>query len=127
VANDSEGALGCAVIIVAFFGAGVWALMGMGVVGEQEGVVKYSDCREVVRLQPDTFQKFYHSFTCETNKSQSGKVIDGICVRIVLASSWDSSSNACTSAYVYPKLPELKCTDPKFPKPGYDDMCHASY
>lgn len=118
---DNSGALGCLVIIGAILGASIWGLRGLGLVGEQEGVVKYSDCREIVQLPPDTLQKYYHSFTCETSKTQSGTVMRGICVRV--ESSWWGS--ACTSAYIYQKLPALKCTDPKYPNLGYDDRCHA--
>ena len=61
MANE-DGPLGCLFIVLAIVGVGVWGLSESGLVGEQDGVVKYSDCREIIQLPPNTFQKYFHSF-----------------------------------------------------------------
>lgn len=91
--------------------------------GEREGIIKYDDCRAIVTLQPDTLQKYYRTFTCGYNRTKSGKIMSGECVRIVNDKSFFSSSHTCATAYVYEKEQEGNCTDPARPYLTYDDMC----
>lgn len=62
--------------------------------GEREGVVKAEDCREIILLKADTFQKYYKNFTCSPN---------GICVHIDTDRSLLSKGNNCLTAFVYDK------------------------
>lgn len=90
---------------------------------EREGMVKYDDCRQVITLAPDTWQRYFHTFTCSYLKTKSGKIMRGECVRIENDKSLLSSSHTCATAYVYEKKQEGSCTDPAHPYLTYDDMC----
>jgi hypothetical protein len=48
--------------------------------GEQEGVVKYDDCQEIVEVkQADVW---FGTYTCNMQRTMSGKVMEGTCVRV---------------------------------------------
>jgi hypothetical protein len=85
---------------------------------EREGVVKYEDCREIVTTKPDAFDTLFHQFTCSTQKTLSGKVMRGTCVRVET-----TSDGKCLAAYVYQKATEGRCpvAQPFF---GADDKCY---
>lgn len=112
-------ALGCGVVAL-FLLCGLYAGCG---VKEREGVVKYDDCRHVIDLKPNTFQKRFHTFTCEYRKSQSGKVISAKCVRVESDGTLFSATHSCNAAYVYYRWKHDGC--PKVdPYLGYDDKCY---
>jgi hypothetical protein len=110
--------------ILALIGLAIWG--GSSIFfGEREGFIKYEDCREVIRLQPDTLQKYYKTFTCSYRKTKSGKHMGGVCVHVDSAGTLFSASNACTSAYVYQAESQNEgCKQPAYPYLGYDDQCH---
>lgn len=90
---------------------------------EREGIVKYSDCREIINLKNNTWQKYVKTFTCKYSKTISGKIMGGICVHVDMSNSLFSSGNECLTAYVYKKEPEVNCPR-EFPYLGYDDKCY---
>ncbi|MBU6415420.1 hypothetical protein KGQ34_04260 [Patescibacteria group bacterium] len=123
--NDKWGNFVGILIMISFVFWGIHGLLGWG---EREGVVKYDDCREVVTLTPDTWQKLYHTFSCTySRKTKSGRSMGGgECVRIENDSSLFSTSHTCATAYVYEKDPSGGvCTDPTHPYLTYDDTCSA--
>jgi len=118
-----EGEAGCLAIIVLAVCGLAWAASGI-FFGEREGSVKFDDCREVIRLQPDTLQKFYKTFTCSSSKTKSGGIISEQCVHIDNDSTLFSSSHSCATAYVYTRHDE-GCTNLKYPYLHYDDKCYS--
>jgi hypothetical protein len=119
------------IIAIAFIALIVWGVYSSFGWGEREGVVKYDDCRSVVMLSSDTWQKFYKTFTCTYAKTQSGKVMSGECVHIDTAGTAFSASSACETAYVYEKAQDSACkgnTKDGVPYPylGYDDKCYTT-
>jgi hypothetical protein len=97
----------------------IYFFVGSGL-GEREGRVNYSDCRETIPLAEDNFHKFYQGFTCEYYKTEKGKIINGTCVHI----DYDGNSG-CKVAYIYNRGQDKnQCTDKKFPVLGINDMCY---
>lgn len=109
-------------IIVGLILWGIYSLLGWG---EREGVVSYEDCRQIINLPSDTWEKYYHTFTCSYRKTQSGLIMDGMCVRIENDRSLFSTSHTCATAYIYEKKQEGNCKDPQYPYMGYDDKCYT--
>ncbi|MFA4845745.1 MAG: hypothetical protein WC654_04260 [Patescibacteria group bacterium] len=90
--------------------------------GEREGEVKYSDCREIIKLSDNPIQLFYKKFTCTYEKTASGRIRRGTCVHIEHPFSLFRSNNECDIAYLYYKEQEDVC--PKdYPVLQYDDKC----
>jgi hypothetical protein len=118
--GDGEAA---GIIFLLVIGMGLWWLFGD--VGERDGVAKYSDCREVVTLPPDSNQHYYKTFTCTVQRTKSGLVMAGECVHIDYDSGLFSNGRGCKTAYVYVKTPELRCLDPKYPVLHYDGVCYS--
>jgi hypothetical protein len=112
-----------AIIPIIFIGALFWWIV---VDNEREGTARYGDCREIVRLQSDTFQKYYKNFTCNGQKTRSGIVMNGECVHIDYTGWPFSSSGECKVAYVYTRRPGASCNNPELPYLWYDDKCHAT-
>ncbi len=113
-----------ALIVIGLIGWGIASLFGVSFGITNEGVVKYDDCRTTVTLQSDSWEKYFKKFTCTYDKTQSGKIISGVCVHTDNDSSLLATSSTCSTAYIY----ELKqdptiCTDPKYPYLRYDDKC----
>ena len=50
------------------------AVVFSGCASKKEGIVKYDDCREVIKLNNDSYEKYYKDFTCEYVKTKSGKI-----------------------------------------------------
>ena len=88
--------------------------------GEQEGFTKADDCRSSIGLTEGSFDTWFKRFTCTTKKTQSGKIISGVCVSVV------TEGPVCQTAYTYQKKPQITCSNPNFPFPGYDDICHSN-
>jgi hypothetical protein len=120
--SNSSGEGGLVTIVV--IGLILWGISAL-FFGEREGTVNVSDCRETISLQPDTFQKYYKTFTCTTQKTKSGLLMRGVCIHVDTDGSIFSSSHSCAVAYVYEKKQEGHCTDPKFPYLGEDDKCYS--
>jgi len=78
---------------------------------ESEGIVKYDDCRQIITIQDNSWQKYLMKFTCNYIKSPTGKIIGGECVHITNDYSLLGSSNACKKAYIYQRNPDVKCPD----------------
>ena len=87
--------------------------------GEQEGFVKYDDCRETITLKESDMERFFHKFTCTVRETASGKSMGGNCVSV------KTENGICTQAYVYEKKQDAVCTDPKYPYLGNDDKCYV--
>lgn len=104
----------CAAIFLWGFGDGLNS-------GEREGTVSYEDCREKIPMTEQTasFKKMYQSFTCEYDKTEKGRIRGGTCVHIEY-----EKNQGCKAAYIYKKLQDKVCTDPKFPQLGVDDRCY---
>ncbi len=109
--------------ILFLIGLGVWFFAG----GERDGVVKYQDCREIVKLQPDTYQKYYKTFTCDIARTVSGKSMGGECVHIEYDGSFLSQSRGCNVAFVYTVKQDAICNDKNYPNLGTDDKCYAPF
>lgn len=71
---------------------------------EREGLVDYSGCKEVIKIdESDEQAKLLKEFTCDFVKTKDGQVMSGICF------SLEYNGGACTKAYVYKKSPEITC------------------
>lgn len=112
----SDGAV-ASLFAIGIIGYGLYSIFGGG---EREGTFKIDDCREVVQLSSDNFQRYYKDFTCVIQKSKSGRIISGECAHI------DMSGNVCKTAFVYDKKASGVCNDPKFPHLHYDDLCYPN-
>lgn len=120
-----------ALIIFGLVAAGILWLFGFNFGMTNEGVVKYDDCRQVITIKSDSWQRYFHSFTCNTYKTKSGVVMSGECVSIKNDSSLFSSSHTCATAYVYEIEPPTNCKNNvkdgiAYPYLGYDDMCYTT-
>jgi len=91
---------------------------------EQEGVVKYDDCRETIFVKAGDLQTYYKKFICQYTRRASGKIIAGTCVH---ASTGFFTGN-CQTAYVYTfvKEPDMGCTK-QYPYLGNDGMCYDDW
>jgi hypothetical protein len=116
--SDTFSALGCFVLIVVGL-ASIGALRNY-FLGEEEGQVKYEDCRNKITVQEDSSDTWFKKFTCSYAKTQSGKIMSGVCVHV------ETEGPVCQTAYIYYKKPQIVCSDPKFPNAGYDDLCHSN-
>jgi len=92
--------------IIVGLGYGLSQLIG----GEREGVVKIDDCREVVQLPDNPYQKYYSRFTCEYEKTTDGRIKSGTCVH----ASTNFFTGSCSKASVYKKTPLVKCGEREF-------------
>ncbi len=106
---------------------GLFVLCAFGCQNE-EGTVKYDDCREIIYLQPNTWQTYYKSFICEYLRRATGKIVGGKCVHVETDSGLFYSSGKCKAAYVYifTKGPDEGCTK-EFPFKGYDNKCYKDW
>ena len=109
---------------------GIWIIIGIVLVGvcvfnfiggEQEGAIDINDCREVINLESDNLQKYYHKFTCSYIKTNDGKTIKGTCARVKL-----TKENECTKAYVYEKESEVECLK-GYPYADVEGKCHTTW
>lgn len=87
---------------------------------QREGVVKFNDCREIIKLEDNAPEKDYMMFTCDYIKSKTGKIMAGNCVHIETS----KDDKECTKAYTYFAKPELKCEKGLFPT-IYDTCEHG--
>lgn len=96
--------------ILVLFGLGLLGLFVAWVFGfnfgnQEEGIVKYADCRQTVTLKEGDWSTYFNKFTCDESKTTTGKSMGGQCVSVKL------NNNSCEKAYVYQKSPEIKCPD----------------
>ena len=70
-----------------------------------QGTVKYDDCRQVINLKEGDSGTWGKTFTCDTFKTNDGRVISGECVHVDL-----NSNGSCDTAYVYEKTPQITCS-----------------
>jgi len=117
-------------IVLGLIIAGVLWIFGFNFGMKNEGIVDYSDCREIITLKSDSWQTYFHSFTCNTRKTQSGAIMGGECVSIKNDGSLFCSSHTCATAYIY-KIESTHCKDTikdgvAYPYLGYDDMCYTT-
>jgi hypothetical protein len=84
-----------------------------------EGTVKYDDCREIIKLDKDSWRLNLYSFTCDYSKNVSGEIMGGICVRIELDDSLFSHTGICKKAYVYTFWNAEKGSLPRGFKPAF--------
>lgn len=91
---------------------------------EQEGMVKYDDCREVISVKAGDLQTYYKKFICQYTRRASGKIVAGTCVHV----STSFFSGKCETAYVYTFLqePDSGCTK-QYPYLGNDGMCYKDW
>ena len=117
-----KSSFGETVIGILFLGAIVFGFQWLhsAVWGEQEGYIKTADCRKTIPVKEGSFDTWFKKFTCTYEKTNSGKIFSGTCAAV------ETDGVACGAAYVYEKKTEIKgCTDPKYPYPGRDDLCHS--
>ncbi len=110
---------------------GILSLLGVSFGVENEGIVKYDDCRQTITIQEDSWQRYLKQFTCNYIKTKSGKIMSGECIHIVNDSSLFGSNHTCATAYVYQKKQDPACDKNtkdgvSYPYLGYDDMCYTS-
>jgi hypothetical protein len=103
------------VVIGISFAAGLYDSLW----GEQEGVTRYEDCRDKIYIEQASSDALFKRFTCSYSKTRTGKLLSGLCIHVV------TEGPVCQAAYIYNKKAEITCTDPKFPYPAYDDLCHS--
>jgi hypothetical protein len=109
--------LGCAALVL----LGVYLNQGDSLLGgEREGIVKYDDCREIVRLKDNPTKKYYETFTCTYERTVHGKILAGQCARVDLP----LFRNGCDTAYVYEKQSEISCGPNS--TPTYDEHCRCN-
>jgi len=89
--------------------------------GENEGMVKTSDCREEVIIKEGSIETWTKSFTCSYYKTNTGKIISGVCVHV----DYDSNGG-CRKSYTYYKKQAAVCLDKANPVLREDDMCYPS-
>ncbi len=96
---------------------------------EREGVTDFSDCREIINLQPDNFQKYYKTFTCQYVRRASGKIVSSTCVHVDAYSGGllGSSNGKCETAYIYTSEagPDTRCTK-EYPYEGANG-CYTTW
>jgi len=89
---------------------------------EVDGLVKYDDCREIVKLKEGDSETKNKKFICSYAKTQSGKIMSGECASTV------TENGICTKAYVYEKKQEGCKNNLKdgifYPYLGYNDNCY---
>lgn len=101
-------------------------LFGFNFGSTNEGVVKYSDCSQIIKLQEGGWQTYFHKFTCSYGKTTSGVILGGDCAHM------EFSGSTCTAAYVYELARNnTGCENNekngiKYPYLGYDDNCHTT-
>jgi hypothetical protein len=123
--KDAWEGLGILVVIV-LIGWGILSLFGVSFGVENEGTVKYDDCRQIITIQDHSWQTYIKQFTCNYIKTKSRLIMSGECVHINTDSSLFSSSHTCATAYVYEKKQEGNCTVAPNLYLGYDDMCYTT-
>ncbi len=120
------------VLILAIAGLVIWgmlSLFGISFGVENEGIVQYDDCRQVITIRNDSWQKYFKQFTCTYRKTKSGAIMNGWCVHTENDGFLFGSGHTCATAYVYEYKQQTDkggCTNPKYPYLGYDDNCFAS-
>jgi|GEM_PF-2005567 len=90
---------------------GIFSLFGVSFGAENEGITKYDDCRQIVNIQENSWQRYFMKFTCTYIKSSTGKILGGQCVHIANDNSLLGGSHTCATAYVYQKSSEVVCPD----------------
>ncbi len=98
--DDATGGIGALV----FFGLIAWGLSAWRG-GEQQGVVRTDDCREVIKLDSSTWQKFYRKFSCAPSDDGTAFVR---CARAAMSRTWFFGDERCETAYYYFKTPDIK-------------------
>lgn len=117
-----------ALLILGLIIAGILWIFGFNFGVVNEGVVTYDDCRQIITIKSDSLQRYFHSFTCNTYKTESGAVMGGVCVSIK-NDGW--GGHTCATAYVYEMESPTICKDVvkdriSYPYLGYDDQCHTT-
>src|ERR1041385_500807 len=88
-------------IVIALIGIlagwGIVSLFDFNYHGTNEGTVNYSDCRQVVTLQPNDWRTYFGTFVGTELKTKSGTSLGGEFVKT------ETQSGLCTKAYVYYK------------------------
>lgn len=87
-------------VMLCLFG---WGLFRYYDGGEMEGIAKYDDCREIIFLKSNNYQKYYMNFTCNYRRSNTGEIMGGECVHIDTNNGFFSSGNSCVKALIYEK------------------------
>ncbi len=117
------------ILVFVFIGLAIWGGIGFArafLGGESEGIVKYGDCRQIITIQEDSWEKYFKQFACTYRKTKSGETMGGECVHTDNDSSLFSSSHTCATAYVYEKKQADVCTVAPNLYLGYDDMCYTT-
>ena len=89
--------------------------------GEEEGTVKFDDCREIIRIDANSLRLWAKRFTCDTKSTESGQLMSATC-----ASVETTQYGACQRAFVYTKQTTRRCQEAT-PWFGYDDRCHEEF
>lgn len=89
--------------------------------GEVDGTVKYEDCREQIQIARDSPRILMKRFTCDTQRTRSGRVMSATCVHVET-----TNDGACQRAYIYRKPPALTCSEDK-PFLDPNEECYAQW
>ena len=100
---------------------GCGGVLENGLTLEREGTVKYADCRETITLTPATYSRSPRSYTCDTKRTVSGKLMEATCVHVEL-----SDTGACNVAFVHHKTTTVVCPEAT-PWLWFDDKCYAEF
>lgn len=92
------------------------ALLGAGC--EREGTVDTYGCREMVKVTDEDWERIFLTFTCDTQRTAHGKIMEGRCVHIKLEGS------ECVKAYYYEQQSEITCSE-EYPYLGRDEKCYS--
>lgn len=89
---------------------------------ELSGIIKYDDCRQIIKLKEGDSETRNKKFTCNYNKTQSGAIMSGSCVYT------ETENGICTKAYTYEKE-QAGCKNNFkdgifYPYLGYNDNCY---
>jgi hypothetical protein len=74
-----------------------------GGTSEQEGTIKTEDCRAQIVIEEGSPATTGKKFTCAYAKSNTGKIMGGVCQAV------ETSGSTCSAAYAYQKKPWTKC------------------
>jgi len=88
--------------------------------GEQEGTTKTSDCRKTIPVKEGSVDTWFKKFICTYRRTAKGTIMSGYCEAV------EVEGGVCETVYSYlKKINNGRCTDPKVPYLGEDDLCHS--
>ncbi len=124
--NTADNIAGIGYLLVIAVVAWIIAsIFGFNYHSTSEGTTDYSDCREVIQLDADSWHTYFGTFIGQTIKTNSGRTMGGEFVNIKNDSSLFGNSHTCARAYIYQKKQDDVCSESN-PYLGYDDLCYTT-